>query len=300
MSPDSIHAPVLLNEVLEVLDPKSGAFFIDGTLGGGGHAQVLMERVGPTGTFLGLDWSAEAILAARERFQGAPVGKLTLVQGNYADLPAILEREKLPKANGVLLDLGLSSDELETSGRGFSFRKDEPLDMRYDPDSGDPTAAELLNRLSEEKLAEALRTLGEERFDGRIARTIVEARTRKRILRSSELAAIVLGAVPTQYTRARIHPATRTFQALRILVNHELENVERFLGNIFDIVVPGGRAAIITFHSLEDRIVKNYFRDYAHKGRAQLLTKKPLAPGLLETQENPRSRSAKLRSIELL
>lgn len=269
-----MHTPVLLKEVLGLLDPKPGEFFIDGTSGGGGHAKAIESAVKPDGKILAIDWDKTG--------------------ENYADLPEILEKRNLPKADGLLLDLGFSSEHLE-SGRGFSFEKDEPLLMTYD--RGAKPLRQILKELAEKEIFKIIREFGEERFAGRIAKAIYERERRKPVETSGELAELVRYTVPRGYERGRIHPATRTFQAFRIYANHELENLEKILRNLAKVVKIGGRAAIISFHSLEDRLVKNYFRDYAKAGAAELLTKKPITASFDEIKANPRARSAKLRAL---
>ncbi len=269
---NSTHTPVLLKEVLELLNPKPGEFFIDGTAGAGGHSKAIQEKIGATGKLLAIDWEKTG--------------------ENYADLAQILERKNFGKANGLLLDLGFSSEQIG-GGRGFSFQKDEPLLMTYD--SNAEPLREMLKELTEEKLAKIIKELGEERFARRIAKAIYERERRKPIETTFELAEIIRGAVPRSYERGRINPATRTFMALRIYVNHELENLEKFLKEMDQILKAGSRVAIISFHSLEDRLVKNYFRDYAKAGKLEILTKKPLVASKEEASANPRSRSAKLR-----
>ena len=286
------HTPVLLKEAIEILNPQPGEFFIDGTIGGGGHAIEITKRIEPNGILLGIDWDKEAI--QRFKVKGLRFKNLILVQGNYADLPEILEKHNLPKADGLLLDLGMSSDQLENSGRGFSFLRNEPLDMRYNHDNG-ATAAGVVNSFSEKDLAEIFWQYGGEKFSRLIAKKIIEERRNKRILTTFDLVEAVKKSTPRNYERGRIHPATRTFQALRIYVNDELGNLETLLQNLCQII--RGRAAIISFHSLEDRLVKNYFRQMAKEGMAEILTKKPIRPTNEEIQANPRSRSAKLRAI---
>ncbi|PIP29948.1 16S rRNA (cytosine(1402)-N(4))-methyltransferase [Candidatus Jorgensenbacteria bacterium CG23_combo_of_CG06-09_8_20_14_all_54_14] len=288
------HIPVLLQEVIGILDPRPGGFVIDGTLGGGGHARELAKCVGQSGTLLGVDWDADAVRRAKETLGAPEIKRLVIVQGNYAELPAVLAKEKLQKADGLLLDLGLSSDQLAGSGRGFSFEGDEPLDMRYDTKSGNPSAAELLNRLRADELADIFSSYGEERNARRIAKAIVEARRKEKFLRVSQLASVIESAVPRH---GKTHPATKVFMALRIFVNRELENLETILEKLPAVVRRGGKVAIITFHSLEDRIVKHRFQELAKTGRATLLTKKPITPTREEIFKNPRSRSAKLRAI---
>lgn len=294
----SSHTPVLLNEVLEYLNPRAGDFIIDGTIDGGGHATAIMKKVLPGGMLLGVDWDEKMI--ARRKPHIVDSKKEILVHGNYADLPGILKKEKLGKADGLLLDLGFSSEQLAAAGRGFSFgddTKDEPLLMTYD-DSEKPVA-ELLRELSETDLADIIFTFGGERSSRRIAKAIKERGRKKSIVTSGELVDVIRGALPQHYERGRIHPATRTFQALRIYANGELENIKRALLNVEHIVKKEGRIVIITFHSLEDRIVKQAFQKLTKDSKAILLTKKPVAPTYAEIKENPRSRSAKLRAIEL-
>ncbi|TRZ65051.1 MAG: 16S rRNA (cytosine(1402)-N(4))-methyltransferase RsmH [Spirochaetia bacterium] len=286
------HIPVLLKEVIEILNPKPGEFFIDGTFGAGGHSTAILKKIGLNGKLLGIDWDKKVI--ANFKLQIANYKNLILVQGNYADIPEILNERKLHRADGLIIDLGLSSDQLESSGRGFSFLKDEILDMRFDSESGALSAAEIINSLSEKELADIFWKYGEEGNSRRIAKEIVEKRRKNRIKTTFELAEIVENAVSR---RGKIHPATKVFQALRIYVNDELENLERLLKNLGIILKPQGRAAIISFHSLEDRLVKNYFRDMAKSGRAEILTKKPIVPSQEEIKNNQRSRSAKLRAL---
>lgn len=282
----SVHKPVLLNEVILLLDPQPGEFFIDGTFGSGGHSRAILEKIGQTGTLLAVDWDPGI-----KKF---PIPNFQIHIGNYVDLPEILKELKLPKADGLLLDLGFSSDQLEHSGRGFSFRKDEPLLMTYS-DQKKPVYR-LLTELSENEIAGIIKTYGEERFAKRIA-AVIKTRIKKRsIITSGDLAEVIKMAVPKNYERGRMHPATRTFQALRIYANQELENLEGLLKKLFEVVKPGGRAAIVSFHSLEDRLVKNYFRDYAKVGQLKIITKKPIVVGEAEVAANPRARSAKLRA----
>jgi 16S rRNA (cytosine1402-N4)-methyltransferase len=286
----TIHIPVMLEEVLAGLAPQPGQVLVDATAGGGGHLRRLAESVGPQGRVLAIDRDPAAI----ERLAGElPGGPAILIWGNYADLPEILAEQGLPQVAGILLDLGLSSDQLADTERGFSFNIDGTLDLRFNPQSGEP-AWRLIQRLSAEHLADLIYQYGEERQSRRIARAIVDARRREPIRTARHLAEIVRGAVGARY-RDRIDPATRTFQALRIAVNHELENVRLALKRFPDCLEPGGRLAVISFHSLEDRLVKEAFRD---DPRWTPLTRKPLRPSDLEILRNPRSRSAKLRLAE--
>ncbi|MGC9599261.1 MAG: 16S rRNA (cytosine(1402)-N(4))-methyltransferase RsmH [Minisyncoccia bacterium] len=293
-----MHTPVLLKEILHYLDPKPGDFIIDGTVDGGGHAEAIVKKIMPGGLFLGVDWD-RGMIEAREahRIYG---GRERYVQGNYADLSAILAREKLGKADGLFLDLGFSSEQLVRSGKGFSFSEDawdEPLIMTYDDTR--PPVSEILRGLCEEELANIIFELGGERFSRRIAKAIKERGRKKPIATSGELAEVVRGAVPKNYERGRIDPATRTFQALRIVANDELGNLQSVLHHLTEILKPGGRVVIATFHSLEDRIVKQSFQVLAKEQKIEILTKKPLTASREEVIQNPRSRSAKLRAARM-
>jgi 16S rRNA (cytosine1402-N4)-methyltransferase len=284
----SIHVPVLLNEVIAWLDPREGGVFVDGTLGGGGHTRALAERVGADGRVISLDRDAEAIQRTRETMVDLPV---TVVQANFCNLPEVLDEFEIREVDGVILDLGLSSDQIADATRGFSFAADGPLDLRFDPERGEP-ASRLVNRLKAEHLADLIYAYGEERHSRRIARAIVERRRRKPIETAGELAEIVRRAIPGPRKKGQIDPATRTFQALRIAVNEELKSLEIALRRIPDYIKVGGRMGIISFHSLEDRRVKEAYRD---DSRLAVLTRKPIRPGDQECQDNPRSRSAKFR-----
>ncbi len=281
-----VHVPVLLEEVLKWLDPRPGQTFVDGTLGGGGHTRALAERVGPEGRVLALDLDPAALAAAERNLAGLPV---LIAQANFCDFPDVLAELHFPQVNGILLDLGLSSDQLADPARGFSFDAQGPLDLRFDPTAGEP-AWRLLERLTAEELANLIYTFGEERFSRRIARRIVELRGTQPVHTADDLAALIRRVVPRSRDSQRIDPATRTFQALRIAVNRELESLERALSRAGEFVVPGGRLAIISFHSLEDRLVKTALRDDA---RWQVLTKKPIVADAAELARNPRLRSAK-------
>ena len=291
---ESSHEPVLLKEVLEYLDPKPGEFVIDGTLDGGGHSAAILERIKPGGKLLGVDWDEVMAEKAKERFSG---GTGTFVQGNFADLPEILKKENLGKADGLLLDLGFSSEQLAGSGRGFTFTADEPLLMTYDRNR--PGVKDALRQLREDELANVIYEFGEERFSRQIARAIKEHLRKNRIETSGELAEIISRAVPRNYEHHRIHPATRTFQALRIYVNDELGNLKKILGKLQEILGAGGRIVVITFHSLEDRIVKQSFKHLEREGELTILTNKPIFTSHEEVITNPRSRSAKLRAARI-
>ena len=282
------HVPVLLDEVVDWLAPRSGAVLLDGTLGGGGHTAALAKIVGPSGMVIALDRDPAAIAVAERNLAALPV---KLVHGNFCDLAEVLEQLEVPVVDGVVLDLGISSDQLTDSERGFSFSGTGPLDLRFDPTSGEP-AWRLLNRLSAEHLADLVYQYGEERYSRRIARAIVARRQKQPIETAAELAELVRHCVPRSRGGRRIDPATRTFQALRIAVNDELKSLEIALRRIPDCMRPEARMAVISFHSLEDRRVKQAFRD---DKRMEVLTPKPVRPNEKEITENPRSRSAKLR-----
>ena len=266
--------------------------YIDATVGGGGHAEAILRRL-ESGRLLGIDRDPAALAVARERL--AVFGeKLTLLHGNFAEIDELHRRTGLAPAQGVLADLGLSSMQLADVSRGFSFSAEGPLDMRMDP-SSETTAADLVNQASERELAEMIFRLGEERHSRRIARSIMKARP---IRTSTELAQVVTRAIPSRAGLHQIHAATRTFLALRIAVNRELENLEQFLARVLAVLASGGRVVMISFHSLEDRRVKQAFVSWRGEGRARLLTRKVVRPGADELAANPRARSAKLRAAE--
>lgn len=285
---EPIHVPVLMAEVINALAPRVAGVYADGTLGGGGHTRALAEAVGPQGCVVAVDRDPAAVAKAAELLRGLPV---RAIHANYADLPEVLDTLEIELVDGFLLDLGLSSDQLADRQRGFSFSLDGPLDLRFDPSGGEP-AARLVNRLSEQHLAELIWAFGEERYSKRIARAIVDYRQRKTIETSGELAELVRYSMPRPPRGERIDPATRTFQALRIAVNQELKWLDVALRRLPDRLRPGGRIAIISFHSLEDRRVKEAFRD---DKRLEVLTRKPITAGAEELAVNPRARSAKLR-----
>jgi 16S rRNA (cytosine1402-N4)-methyltransferase len=290
---DAPHTSVLFDEVLQALQPRPGSGFraLDATLGGGGHSFGLLERSAPDGVLIGLDADPAALAASAERL--APfAGRFTLLQRNFGQLAEL----HIEPVDAIVFDLGLSSPQLDAAGRGFSFRYDEPLNMRFDPTSDGPTAADLLNTLSEQELEHVLRAYGEEPRARRVARAIAQRRAREPLVRTGDLVAAVTHALGP--ARGRIHPATRAFQALRIAVNDELAALEAGLDAAIDLLAPAGRLAVISFHSLEDRIVKWRLRNWAADGRASVLTRKPIVPGRDETGRNPRARSAKLRVAE--
>lgn len=281
----------MLDEVLVGLDPRPGQIVVDGTLGGGGHARALAERVQPDGRVIALDRDPQAVARTRAALAGLPV---TCVCASYLELPTVLEELELREVDGCLLDLGLSSDQLADFQRGFSFAADGPLDLRFNAEEGH-AASELINRLPEKEMADLIFKYGEERFSRRIARRIVEQRRQQRIESAGQLAELVRRCVPRPPGKTRIDPATRTFQALRIAVNDELGHLTRALAKLPECIKLGGRLAVISFHSLEDRLVKEAFRGDA---RWKLVAKKPLRPTEEETTQNPRARSAKLRIAE--
>jgi 16S rRNA (cytosine1402-N4)-methyltransferase len=308
---DYAHTPVLLDAVRDALQLAPGAACIDGTLGGGGHAAALLTAIQPGGRLLGIDADPAALRAAEARLAALPAAadppaSYTLVHGNFVNIGAIAHTHTFDAVDGILLDLGVSSHQLDTAERGFSFGAAGPLDMRLDPTQG-PTAADLLAELSERELADLIYRYGEERKSRRIARFIVEERERQPLSSTAQLAALVARALGGPPRRGGIHPATRTFQALRIAVNRELEHLEAALPQAVELLRPGGRLAVISFHSLEDRIVKTFFRAESGYGgseapdrpvRLRIITRKPIGASDDEQQANPRSRSARLRVAE--
>jgi 16S rRNA (cytosine1402-N4)-methyltransferase len=293
---DATHDPVLLAETIALLEPARGGLFVDCTVGLGGHARALLAA--GASRLIGRARHASALRFAGEAL--APWGnRVELVHSDYRELRAILEARALDGVDGALADLGVSSMQFDAVGRGFSFRRDEPLDMRMDQTQG-PTAADLLRDVAEGDLADVIYQYGEERFSRRIARRVVEARRSAPVVTTGQLADIVRRAVPRKGYQ-RIDPATRTFQALRIWVNRELDGLDAFLIDASRVLRAGARLAVITFHSLEDRIVKHVFRALAAGEEAlRVLTRKPVVPGDEEVARNPRARSAKLRAIERL
>jgi 16S rRNA (cytosine1402-N4)-methyltransferase len=288
------HVPVLLAEVLALLRPGPGGHILDATLGLGGHAAAILQAMEPAGTLVGIDRDGEALALAALRL--APFGgRVRLIQGRYESLADLLGSNE--SFDGILLDLGASSLQLDSEVRGFSFGREGPLDMRMDQHAGE-TAAQLLARLPEPELADLIFRWGEERQSRRIARAIVEARRLGPIETTTALAAIVARAVPRRAWPRHIHPATRTFQALRIAVNEELAGLGPALAEAAERLRPGGRIAAISFHSLEDRIVKHTWRSLAAGGSMRILTKRPITAGEVEVAANPRARSAKLRVLE--
>ncbi len=289
-----MHLSVLKNEVIEYLDPKSNENFIDCTFGEGGHTIEILKRNGPKGKVLGIEIDKKLFEICKERFK--ELKRLILVCDSYSNLKEIVEKEKFEKVSGILFDLGLSSWHLKESKRGFTFLKNEPLIMSYSQKG--KTAKDLVNELSEKEICEILRKYGEERFAKKIAKEIVKERKRKPIETTFQLVEIIKKATPIWYQRRKIHFATKTFQALRIAVNAELENLQKALPQALEILEKGGRLVVISFHSLEDKIVKNFFKESEKRKQMKILTKKPIFPSQLEIKLNPSARSAKLRAGE--
>ncbi len=288
-----IHIPVLTKEVLQYLDPKSNGNFVDCTIGQGGHTNLILEKNKPSGKVLGIDLDPDQIENCKLSIKDE---RLILVNDSYINIKEIIERIKFGPVNGILLDLGYSSWQLEIAGKGFSFQKDEFLDMRYD-ESQFLTAKTIVNEYSQEKIEKTLQEYGEERFAKQIAKKIIEEREIKKIESTLQLVEIIKKAIHSKFNHSKIHCATRTFQALRIAVNDELNNLTRVLPDIISVLSPEGRVVIISFHSLEDRIIKNFFKYKEKEGIIKILTKKPLTAQGDELKANPRSRSAKLRAF---
>lgn len=295
----NFHTTVLLHEAINSLDIKPREVFVDGTLGGGGHSEEVCKQFGENIRLIGIDQDEDALLRSKDRLSSC---NPRLILGNFRDIGELLQKEGVSGADKILLDIGLSSNQFEESGRGFSFQKDEPLLMTFKKNPGpeDLTAEEILNTWDEENIQAILWGYGEERFAGKIARKIVEEREKQPIKTTFQLVAIVKAATPFFYHHRKIHPATKTFQALRITVNDEIESLKKGLQEAFHLLHPNGRLAVISFHSLEDRTVKQFFRDREDEGVGKRVTKKPITPGDEEVEENPRSRSAKLRVIQKL
>jgi len=305
------HVSVMPEEVLHYLQPRPGGIYLDGTLGGGGHAALILEASGPDGRLFGFDRDMAAIQAASARL--SPYGeRFRPLNGNFSDMEGMLAGLGVSGIDGFILDLGVSSHQLDSAERGFSFQQDAPLDMRMDRSRGE-TAADLVNRLSHGELARIIREYGEERWAGRIATFICNAREEAEISGTLQLVDIIKGAIPRKAWEERLHPATRTFQALRIAVNEELASLETGLRAAVRLLRPGGRGVVISFHSLEDRIVKQMFRQLSsgcicprdlpvcscgHQPEVRVLTNRPVMAAETELAENVRSRSAKLRAVE--
>lgn len=305
------HKSVLLQEVIDGLAIKPDGIYVDGTLGGAGHAGVVCSRLGTEGRFIGIDQDEDAIAVGRERLKKYGQ-KVSIVRSNYSDMVNVIHSLGVEKVDGILLDLGVSSFQLDTQERGFSYRMDAPLDMRMD-NRQELTAASIVNEYSERELFRIIRDYGEDKFAKNIAKNIVIAREKEPIQTTGQLAEIVSYSIPMKIKKQGGHPAKRTFQAIRIEVNHELEVLERNISDMIDLLNPGGRFCIITFHSLEDRIVKQAFRQAqnpctcppnfpvcvcGNKPRGKQITRKPILPSEEEMEQNSRSKSAKLRVFE--
>lgn len=286
-----MHIPVLLNEVIECLDPKPNENFIDCTLSAGGHAKEILKKTKPNGKVLGIELDEQIYKDIKKQ----NIGRLVAINDSYANLKRIAEENNFGNADGILFDLGMSSWHVDESGKGFSFKTNEPLIMSY---SGkEKTAEEIINNYSEEKLEKIIREYGEENFSRKIAKKIVEARRLRPIKTTFQLTEIIRQATPAAYHRQKLHFATRTFQAIRIDVNGEIENLINALPQAIETLKQGGRLAIISFHSIEDRVAKNFFREREKNNEIKILTKKPIIPSEKEIKSNPRARSSKLRAI---
>jgi len=308
------HIPVLLDEVIDLLDLQPNKNIVDATLGGGGYTSVILGKIKPKGKVLAIDLDPEAIENFKYQISNSKSKEqVVVVHGNFRDIDKIVEYHKFPAPDGIVADLGLSSYELDQAGRGISFEKDEPLDMRFDPGSEDVNAEFIVNNYEYPRLLGIFKNYGEEKFSGKIAKKIIEKRNEQAIKSTIDLYRVIEAALPKPVRHKAKDSARRIFQALRIEVNHELENLKRFLPKAFDLLAPGGRLAVVSFHSLEDREVKHYFAGLA-KGcvcppdfpwckcgrnpEARILTKKPVTAGEKEIKINSRSKSAKLRAIE--
>ena len=306
-----VHKSIMLEEVIESLAIKPNGIYVDGTLGGAGHSSEIAKRLGPEGRLIGIDQDGEAIAAATKRLEPYR-DRVTIVRSNYAQMCQVLKELGISKVDGILLDLGVSSYQLDEASRGFTYREDVPLDMRMDQ-RNTKTAADIVNEYSEMELYRMIRDYGEDRFAKNIAKHIVRAREKKPIETTGELCEIIKAAIPAKMRAGTGHPAKQTFQALRIELNHELDVLTQSIDGMIDRLAPGGRLCIITFHSLEDRIVKTRFRTNENPcicppgfpvcvcgriSKGKVITRKPILPSEQEMEENSRSKSAKLRVFE--
>lgn len=296
MSSDIRHLPVMLREAVNCLQPKSGDVILDATVGGGGHAAEILQKIAPGGRLIGIDQDAETLERTRQSLKNFD-GSFTLIRGNFREVDAIMSREGIAHVDGALFDLGVSSYQLESPTRGFSLKSESRLDMRMDR-SARLSAYEVVNRYREEDLSSIIKEYGEERFHRRIARAIVWERKRKPIETTQDLVSVIHKSVGGRYGRYKIDPATRTFQAIRIVVNDELKALEEGVKKAIELLNPGSKIAVISFHSLEDRIVKNIFKEYGRNNVLRIITKKPVVATDEEILQNVRSRSAKLRVAE--
>ncbi len=299
-----IHEPVLLKETIEYLNPKKGDVILDATINGGGHAEEIIKVIGDKGILIGIEQDAEILENLKSQISNLK-NNVILINGNFRDLDELLKNNNINFLDGAIFDLGMSSAQLEQAGRGFSFQRNEPLLMTFKSDinGSDLTAMDAVNKWSEKDIADVLYKYGEERYSRKIAKNIAEQREKKEIKTTFDLAEIIRMSVPAFYRNppaggSRINCCTRTFQALRIAVNDELNALEEGLNKVWEFLSPGARLAVISFHSLEDRIVKNFCRGKKEKGEGNILTKKPVTASEKEITANPRSRSAKLRAIE--
>jgi 16S rRNA (cytosine1402-N4)-methyltransferase len=295
------HTTVLLNEAIDGLDIHNGETFVDGTLGGGGHTEEVIKRFGNQIKIIGIDADSDAIKRSKKRIESLGIkANIDFVKNNFRNMDKVLEGVKIENVDKILLDIGLSSNQFEDSGRGFSFQKDEPLIMSFkkDIDDSDLTAREILNTWAEDSIMSILKGYGEEQFAYKISKAIVDRRKIKPIETTFDLVEIIKGATPNFYHHRKTHFATKTFQALRITVNDEIESLKEGIKKSFDKLKGGGRLAVISFHSLEDRVVKTFFKQKEDEGLGKRITKKPIVPTKIEIKENPRSRSAKLRIFE--
>ncbi len=291
-----MHIPVLKREVLEILDPKPNQNFVDATFGEGGHAISILEKIAPNGKLLALEVDPE-LFKKGKKLEKKFLGRLILRNENFANLKNVVEKENFKEILGILFDLGISSWHLEESGRGFTFKRNEPLIMRYDKDTTKLTAIDVLNKFPEREIEKILKEFGQEKFAREIAREIARERKKEKILTTFQLVEIVKKALPiSEIKKRKIHFATKVFLALRIFVNRELENLKEGLEQALEVVSKGGKILVISFHSLEDKIVKNFFKEKEKEKIVKILTKKPIVPSNLEILKNKRSRSAKLRA----
>lgn len=295
---DLQHIPVLMNEAVQDLAIRENGIYVDATLGFGGYTELIAGQLG-SGKVIGIDADRQALNLVENRLSTQIAeGKIILKHSNFRFIEQVLAELRIESVDGIVADLGLSSMELDDVSRGFSFKDEAPLDMRFDTSSDSVTAADIVNTYSQDDLADLFRSLGDEPFAGRIARVIVENRKKKAIKTTTQLVDIILSIVPSKFAKKSIHPATRVFQALRMEVNDEIGALNSLLASSLNLLNSSGRLAIVSFHSGEDRIVKNTFREWKSQGFVNILTKKPITPSELELGANPRSRSAKLRIIE--
>ncbi|MEY3470920.1 MAG: S-adenosyl-methyltransferase MraW [Candidatus Parcubacteria bacterium] len=292
------HIPVLINEAVQGLAIRENGIYVDATVGFGGYTELIADQLG-SGRVIGIDADKQALYLVEDRLSSQiSEGKVILKHSNFRFIEQVLAELRISSLDGIVADLGLSSMELDDVSRGFSFKDEAPLDMRFDTSSDGLTAEEIVNTYSQDELTQLFRDLGDEPFAGRIARVIVENRKKKSIKTTTQLVDIILSIVPTKFSKKSIHPATRVFQALRMEVNDEIGALNSLLASSLNLLNSSGRLAIVSFHSGEDRIVKNTFREWKSEGFVNILTKKPIGPSDLELGANPRSRSAKLRIIE--